>query len=144
MLFITCTYLHVCMYVSAQKRKHAAANASVAMNGPSPFHVSSVPAAATQKATAAVDKDEGSSDEELFDADAQWYWRDDKRYMHVHCVHMLGYTYSGPLYTCTCTCIVDTTGPTKSVLISEKRPHFRDSLYTFQASGDNYHPTCFK
>ena len=72
--------IHDCI-VSAQKRKHAAANASVAVNGPSPFHVSSV--AATQRTMTAADKDEGSSDEEMFDADAQWYWRDDKRYSTV-------------------------------------------------------------
>ena len=68
------------MCVLAQKRKHAASNAGVGVNGPSPFHVSSVAAVASQKAAIVVDKDEGSSDEEMFDADAQWYWRDDKRY----------------------------------------------------------------
>ena len=68
--------------VSAQKRKHAAANVNVAANGPSPFHVSSVAAVSSQKTTVVADKDEGSSDEEMFDTDAQWYWRDDKRYMY--------------------------------------------------------------
>ena len=51
------------------------------MNGPSPFHVSSVAAVASQKTAVVADKDEGSSDEEkTFDTDAQWYWREDKRY----------------------------------------------------------------
>ena len=68
------------MCTLAQKRKHAATNVGVAVNGPSPFHVSSVAAVASQKTTVVADKDEGSSDEELFDTDAQWYWRDDKRY----------------------------------------------------------------
>ena len=59
----------------------------MAVNGPSPFHVSSVAAVASQKSTIVADKDEGSSDEELFDTDAQWYWRDDKRYdVDVQCV----------------------------------------------------------
>ena len=61
----------------AQRRKHAAATSSVAVNGPSPLHVSSVtPHRAT---TVSVDIDDGSSDEELFDVDAQWNWREDKR-----------------------------------------------------------------
>ena len=70
----------IVIYILAQKRKHAAANAGVAVNGPSPFHVSSVAAVASQKNSSVADKDDGSSDEDMFDTDAQWYWRDDKRY----------------------------------------------------------------
>ena len=83
------------MLTVAQKRKHAAANPNATVNGPSPFHVSSVAAVASQRTTNAADKDEGSSDEELFDTDAQWYWRDDKRYVW--------WLYSVRV---TCTCVV--------------------------------------
>ena len=52
--------------------------ATAAVNGPSPFHVTSV---APQKVTGvAMDADDGSSDEDTFDVDAQWNWREDKRY----------------------------------------------------------------
>ena len=36
---------------------------------------------APQKVTGvAMDADDGSSDEDTFDVDAQWNWREDKRY----------------------------------------------------------------
>lgn len=34
-----------------------------------------------QKTTSAVDIDEESSDEEIFDYDAHWNWREDKRWV---------------------------------------------------------------